>query len=120
MTQQILIVLICFAGGYFLVNQLWNVLPELRVLHQWPLRHARRGTTTISAAEHSCKVLGISIDADLECIRVAYLSQIEKYDPTKVAYLGPEFVQMSAARTQEIVIAYEILTSEKSNRRNPK
>jgi len=109
MTPEIAAILLCFTGGYIIVNHVWNFFRDRRRPGCLPFSIPLNSSNT-KTGEHYRRVLGVGPDAGPETLRTAYLSQIEKYNSIKVAHLGPEFVHMSTERTQEVVAAYEFLT----------
>lgn len=61
-----------------------------------------------SSAAH--RLLGVPPDADADAVDAAYLALVARYDPAKVAELGPEFAALAARKLFEATLAYETVT----------
>jgi len=53
------------------------------------------------------EVLGVSSDASIEEIKVAYKKKVSMYHPDKVSNMGPEFNVIAERKTKAINAAYD-------------
>jgi DnaJ-class molecular chaperone len=58
------------------------------------------------------EVLGLTVSASKEEIRIAYRKMASLYHPDKVAYLAPEFREMADRKMKEINTAYGSIKSK--------
>jgi preprotein translocase subunit Sec63 len=58
------------------------------------------------------EILGISISASQEEVRIAYRKMASLYHPDKVAHLAPEFREMADRKMKEINTAYGSIKSK--------
>jgi DnaJ-domain-containing protein 1 len=61
---------------------------------------------------HCRELLGVSETDGEQEIRSAYRSQLTRYHPDKVSHLGVEFQELAAARTREIIRAFDYLRNK--------
>jgi preprotein translocase subunit Sec63 len=99
-----LMVMLCFAGGFIIVNYGWPAVAA-------QIQRRRSGPLGLSGDRltYYSKVLGVTADADEAAVRAAYLARLEKYDPNRFDEFGPEFREMAIERTKVINAAYEYL-----------
>lgn len=57
------------------------------------------------------EILGVTIDASIDEITIAYKKMVQLYHPDKVTHLAPEFRELAETRIKEINAAYEELKS---------
>jgi uncharacterized tellurite resistance protein B-like protein len=57
--------------------------------------------------QHACRLLGIDATASRSHLDAAYLRLVERYNPVKVAGLGPEFVALAVRKLVEATAAFE-------------
>jgi DnaJ-domain-containing protein 1 len=100
-TAEWFFIALAAAAGFFGVRHLIESVQE-RAAGQ-PQAPLAPGAT--APAWH--QVLGVSEQASLEDIRLAYQRKISQYHPDKLAGLGPEFGVIAEARTKEINLAYQ-------------
>lgn len=74
----------------------------------------KSGSDNNYSVSDACALLGVSVNAEFEEIRIAYKKKIAEYHPDKVAHLGEELQKMAEIKTKDINYAYSYLKKVKS------
>ena len=72
----------------------------------------RNGSGVSSAApdlKRARRILGVTPDADREQVDRAYMALVQRYDPTQLAALGPEFAALAVRKLAEATAAFQAL-----------
>ena len=102
---EILVILVAFAVGYWLISVF---LPLLGKRPSGAERGPVPPREPFGAAEPAWfDVLEVDEHASREDIAAAYKRRISQYHPDKVQHLGPELVQLAEQHAKQINAAYE-------------
>jgi hypothetical protein len=102
--QTILITILCFIGGFAIVNRAWAALDHKK---SGNVRDQRASGDDVET--YYRRVLGVGAITDSETLTAAYLGRMEKYEPGKFREFGSEFEELAVERTKDIAAAYEYL-----------
>lgn len=100
MTVRILILVVCFALGYWLVMKFMNL----------SVSKARDDSAADERVTLSnwFEILEVPEDSSREQINAAFKKKIAQYHPDKVAMMGPEIRAVAEAKSKQINAAYEL------------